>query len=115
MSRTIAVSTEVQNLRNQFHAENIIPMKENVANRHGIMKMISPRKKVQLWCDTVTHTGDLWLSDSLLTEKLRTIIENVATIVDSPWLKSEKKIILKNDTHTERVKLFKAICKELGI
>ena len=118
MSRIMNVSAETVARNAQFGIDEqrtLRPMKENVVDRFGVCKVISPRKKVQVWGNKVTGKGDLWLSESLLTEELRQIIEKVATITDSEWLKTEKKIVLKNDTPLNRYKLFGAILDKLGL
>ena len=91
--------------------------------RKGYRIQVSPRKYVEHWSNPATDekkkestTGDLWLSGSLLTEKVRSIIESFkGQISDSPWSKTERKIVLtENDTKDNRVKLFNAIVAEIN-
>ena len=81
--------------------------------RFGFKYSFSPRKAVQHWSNR-DGSGDLWVTDNLLTEEVRKTIEAVASISESPYKKSEKLVILKNDTHNNRVELFKKIIKMCG-
>lgn len=98
------------------HNANVQYMIDNASTakvRNGVKYSFSPRKSVQHWSN-IDGTGDMWLTDNLITEEIRTMIEAVATITDSPYKKTEKKLILKDDTSKNRVKLFKEIIKACG-
>ena len=97
------------------HNANVAHMVDgNGSNgRYGFRYSFSPRKAVQHWSNR-DGSGDLWVTDNLLTEEVRKTIESVASINDSPYKKSEKLVILKDDTKDNRVALFKQIVKMCG-
>lgn len=84
---------------------NSIPCTES-KGRHGRKVQVTPRTKIEMWSNPDT-SGDLWVSDSLFTDEMRKVVDEVATYTDSPWGRKEKRITLKNDTFSDRVSLFR--------
>ena len=105
MSRTMTISNDTVARRNEFHADSFTPMRENHPTRHGIMKSLSPRKSVQVWCDKITHKGDLWVSDVLITEAVRNEILKVADIYEPADFSDKEESVLRgfNMYHVELI------------
>ena len=104
-----AMKTDAHNTKVEYMIDNAKTAKV----RNGVKYSFSPRKAVQQWSNN-DGSGDLWLTDCLLTELVRKEVEAVATILDSPYKKSEKKLVLKDDTHANRIALFKKIIELCG-
>jgi len=84
---------------------NSIPCTEG-KGRHGRKIQVTPRTKIEMWSNP-DKSGDLWVSDTLFTDEMRKVVDEVATYTDSPWGRKEKRITLKKDTFSDRVTLFK--------